>query len=82
MNERKPYPSDLNDRQWALLEPLIPPAKRGGRPRTVNMREVLRSHLRTPHPCTPLPRDGVAGRGEKLAIAPLLPDCEGEGAGG
>lgn len=38
---RKPYPSDLSDDQWAILEPLIPPAKSGGAPRTVNMREVL-----------------------------------------
>ena len=38
---RKPYPSDLTDKQWTILEPLIPPAKPGGRPRTVNMREVL-----------------------------------------
>jgi len=38
---RKRYPSDLTDEQWALLEPLIPPAKRGGRPRKVDMREVL-----------------------------------------
>jgi hypothetical protein len=38
---RKPYPNDLTDQEWALLEPLIPAAKRGGRPRTVNMREVL-----------------------------------------
>lgn len=38
---RKPYPNDLKDEEWAILEPLIPPAKRGGRPRTVNMREVL-----------------------------------------
>lgn len=38
---RKAYPSDLSDEQWALLEPLIPPAKPGGAPRTVNMREVL-----------------------------------------
>jgi putative transposase len=38
---RKPYPTDLTDDQWALLEPLIPPAKRGGRPRTVDMREVV-----------------------------------------
>ena len=38
---RKPYPSDLSDKEWALLEPLIPPAKGGGRPRTTNMREVL-----------------------------------------
>ena len=35
------YPSDLNDAEWALVEPLIPPAKRGGRPRGVNVREVL-----------------------------------------
>src|SRR5262249_53125004 len=38
---RKPYPSDLTDAQWALLEPLIPPAKPGGRPRSVDLREVL-----------------------------------------
>jgi putative transposase len=38
---RKAYPSDLTDGQWALLEPLIPPAKSGGAPRTVDMREVL-----------------------------------------
>jgi putative transposase len=35
------YPTDLTDAQWALLEPLIPPAKPGGRPRTVNVRLVL-----------------------------------------
>jgi putative transposase len=38
---RMAYPTDLTDEQWAILEPLIPPAKRGGRPREVNMREVL-----------------------------------------
>jgi putative transposase len=38
---RKAYPSDLTDDQWAVLEPLIPPAKHGGAPRKVNMREVL-----------------------------------------
>jgi putative transposase len=38
---RKRYPSDLTDDQWAILEPLIPPAKHGGAPRTVDMREVL-----------------------------------------
>jgi putative transposase len=41
---RKKYPSDLTDAQWAIVEPLIPPAKqrpRGGHPRTVDMREVL-----------------------------------------
>ncbi len=38
---RKAYPSDLTDEQWAVLQPLIPPAKAGGAPRTVNMREVV-----------------------------------------
>ena len=35
------YPSDLTDAEWALIEPMIPPAKRGGRRREVNVREVL-----------------------------------------
>jgi len=38
---RKAYPSDLTDEQWVVLALLIPPAKHGGAPRTVNMREVL-----------------------------------------
>src|SRR3989442_639637 len=43
-SSRKAYPSDLTDEQWAIVEPMIPPAKqnpRGGRPREVDMREVL-----------------------------------------
>lgn len=39
--KRKPYSSDLSDAQWQILEPLIPPAKPGGRPREVDMREIL-----------------------------------------
>ena len=35
------YPSDLTDDEWALVAPLIGPAKHGGRPRTANVREVL-----------------------------------------
>jgi transposase len=35
------YPNDLTDEEWALVEPLIPPAKRGGRQPNVNVREVL-----------------------------------------
>ena len=27
------YPSDLTDEEWALVKPVIPPAKRGGRKR-------------------------------------------------
>ena len=35
------YPSDLTDAEWALVSPMIAPAKRGGRPRRVDVREVL-----------------------------------------
>ena len=38
---RKPYPSDLSDEQWAVLEPLVPPAWPGGRPRKHHMRDIL-----------------------------------------
>ena len=37
---RKPYPSDLTDEQWAIIEPLIP-VNQVGRPRKVDMREVV-----------------------------------------
>jgi putative transposase len=43
--ERQPYPSDLTDAQWKEIERLIPPPKPGGRPRTVNMREVINAIL-------------------------------------
>src|SRR5258708_32848694 len=35
------YPSDLTDDEWAYVEPLIPPAKRGGNKRHVEVREVM-----------------------------------------
>jgi putative transposase len=38
---RKPYPSDLTDEQWQILQPMIPAARPGGRPRKTNMRDVL-----------------------------------------
>ena len=43
--KRKHYPSDLTDKEWAILEPLIPAAKWGGRPRSVNLREVVNAIL-------------------------------------
>jgi putative transposase len=42
---RSPYPTDLTDDQWALLEPMIPPPQPGGRPRKVDMREVVNAIL-------------------------------------
>jgi transposase len=42
---RRSYPTDLTDDQWELIEPMLPPAKPGGRPRTTDMREVLNAIL-------------------------------------
>ena len=39
--KRKKYDTDLTDEQWALIKPLIPPPKQGGRPRTTDVREVV-----------------------------------------
>ena len=35
------YPTDVTDDEWALIAPLIPPAKPGGNKRTVDLREVM-----------------------------------------
>jgi putative transposase len=43
--ERIPYPSDLTDEQWRLIEPSIPSPKPGGRPRSVDLREVMNAVL-------------------------------------
>ena len=43
--QRRSYPSDLSEQEWAILEPLIPPAKPGGHPRTTDMREVINAIL-------------------------------------
>lgn len=54
------YPSDLTDAEWALIAPLIPPAKRGGRRRSVNLREVVNGLLyvlETGCPWRHLPKD-------------------------
>jgi putative transposase len=38
---RPTYKTDVNDEQWTLLQEQIPPAKHGGRPREIDMREVV-----------------------------------------
>ena len=43
--ERNPYPSDVTDEQWSLIESRIPPEKPGGRPRSVVIREVINGIL-------------------------------------
>jgi putative transposase len=57
---RMPYPSDLTDDQWSHIVQFIPPAKPGGRPRSVVMREVVNGILylnRTGCPWRLLPHD-------------------------
>jgi len=39
------YPSDLTDEEWDILRPLIPPAKHGGRRRSVGEREIMNGLL-------------------------------------
>jgi putative transposase len=41
MKPRQPYPTDLSDREWALIQHLVPAAKPGGRPETYPKREIL-----------------------------------------
>jgi putative transposase len=36
----QPYPSDLTDEEWKLLEPLLPPPKHTGRKRKYELREI------------------------------------------
>ena len=45
MITRAAYPSDLTDKQWAEIEPLLPAPEPGGRDREVNMREVFNGIL-------------------------------------
>ena len=58
--DRLRYPSDLTDEEWKLVEPLIPPAKRGGDKRTVDIREVVNALmyvLSTGCPWRAIPKD-------------------------
>ena len=54
------YPTDLTDEEWALVAPLIPPAKGGGNKRSVNLREVVNGLmyvLGTGCQCRAMPKD-------------------------
>ncbi len=58
--DNKNYPSDLTNEQWKLIEPLLPPAKTGGRPRSTDLRQVINGILylvRTGCSWRMLPRD-------------------------
>ena len=45
MKKNQIYPTDLSDRQWDGIKDLIPAAKTGGRPRSLNMRQVMSTAL-------------------------------------
>src|SRR5215213_11307019 len=47
MPARKPYATDLSDDEWKILEPLVPKAKPGGRPRAHQPRELLNAIFST-----------------------------------
>ena len=54
------YASDLSDAEWALLEPMLPAARRLGRPRTADLREVVNALLFIARSCCQwrlLPKD-------------------------
>ena len=54
------YASDLSDVEWALIEPMLPAARRLGRPRTVDLREVVNALLFIARSCCQwrlLPKD-------------------------
>jgi transposase len=38
---RKAYPSDVNDAEWGIIKPLLPSSKAMGRPREVELREII-----------------------------------------
>jgi AcrR family transcriptional regulator/transposase len=44
---RKPYPTDLNEKQWSRVSPLLDPPKDGGRPRTTDLRQIVNALLYT-----------------------------------
>jgi putative transposase len=74
---RKPYRTDLTDAQWAILPPLIPLAKPGGRPREVDMREVINTLLylnRTGCPWDMLPHDLLPKRRVYESFSPWRHD--------
>jgi putative transposase len=57
---RHGYQTDLSDQEWKILEPLIPPAKAGGRPRKQDMRKIVNAIyylLRTGCAWEMLPKD-------------------------
>jgi putative transposase len=65
MNRRR-YPSDLTDKQWAEIKPLVPDAKLGRRARKADKRELVEVifyvvHAGTEHQGCPSRRSSLSG---------------------
>jgi Putative transposase of IS4/5 family (DUF4096) len=85
------YPSDLIDAEWVIIEPMIPPAKHGGRKRTIDVREILNGIFyvlstgcqwqalpKDLPPKSTAPRVACPGRGAgRLATRPRPPSAGG-----
>src|SRR6516162_11202461 len=65
--EGNEYPSDLQDAEWARLEPLIPPARPSGQPRKTDLRAAMNAILY-------LLRTGWSNdvEGERVPLLPIL----------
>jgi transposase len=79
---RKPYPSNLKDAEWAVLEPLLPPHKPIGSRREVELREVVNALMYVADngiKWRALPHDFPAGDG--VWVLPTLDAQWGVGSG-
>lgn len=64
-------PSDLTDREWAIIAPLLPPEKMGGRKRTTDLREVMNGLLYiASSDCPSLPGSGLHANRERGRMLP------------
>ena len=69
----RPYPSDLTDARWAVIEPLIPAAWPGGRPRQVDMRRILDAlFYRTREGCTWRLAPRLPALEDRLQLLPVV----------
>ena len=72
--ERTPYPTDVTDEQWKLVEPCLPDPKPGGRPRKTDLREVLNALFYLVRGGCQCVRSGAVNLGERTeAVGVLVP---------
>ncbi len=67
------FPSDLTDAQWARLEPLIPAAKTGGRPRQTDMRAAMNAIFYLLRTGCPLALSALRSLSDRLQHFPQVP---------